>query len=495
MKKNPYFFWKGTFIGIILLLSFGPAVFSDTLKIHYYNNFNEFAHLNSKYSQPDKYLVYKYASFTTDGTVHYTDVSLTFDVDKNWYKKNKIEDIIFLQYVNGSWTRINYNTKTESSGHVHYRLNSNELGDYWAIIGVLPNDKNIISNDILIKNKTQLKQINQSGTSFLDETSDNQKIDKFIKDSKQAIITLKEPAKVKGASIAATTTATLSIATLIALLNGPANFLIVFKQLVLALVGLFSTKKKLRGGIVYDVNTGRPISLVRVDIIDKTTNKVKTTKFTNKEGRYYFLAPKGDYIIKAKKPKYKIVDIDKINFVKALLHKEDLLKEVRLDKPGVIKKNIALLRSDDAMYSRNAFFNIIKNILNYITKILFILGLVFNIWVCYVHPNFLNFSMLGVYVLVILFRWMFISREKYGTITDKNNKPEAFATINIFDYNNNRLVSRAVTDTKGRYYITLDKGTYLLEIKTNDGITIKKKIKVLNKNTLSKKIVIKLVPK
>jgi len=259
----------------------------------------------------------------------------------------------------------------------------------------------------------------------------------------------------------------------------------------LALVGLFSTKKKLKGGIVYDVNTGRPIPLVRVDIIDKTTNKVKTTKFTNKEGRYYFLAPKGDYIIEAKKPNYKIVDMSEINFVRALLHKEDLLKEIKLNKPGVIKKNIALLRNDSSIYSRNVFFSILKNILNHFTKILFILGLVFNIWVCYVHPGFLNFSVLGIYILVILFRWMFVSREKYGTITDRNNKPEAFATINIFDYNNNRLVSRAVTDTKGRYYITLDKGTYLLEIRTNDGITIKKKIKVLNKNTLSKKIVIK----
>ena len=124
MGKRLYSFWKTILIGIILLLSSSPAVFSDTLKIHYYSNFNEFAHLDSKYSQSDKYLVYKYVSFTTDGTVHYTNVGLVFDVDKNWYQKNKVEDIIFLRYANGGWTRINYNTKTESANYIHYKVNT-----------------------------------------------------------------------------------------------------------------------------------------------------------------------------------------------------------------------------------------------------------------------------------------------------------------------------------------------------------------------------------
>jgi len=491
MKKQFHFFRGILLLGIIFFLSYAPSAFSDTLKIHYYNNFSEFAHLDSKYSQPDKYLVYKYVSFATDSDIHYVDVILGFDVDKNWYQENKVEDIVFLRYSNGSWTRINYSSKTNSGNYFHYQVNSSELGEYWAIVGVLSNNSNVISDDIIIKNKTQLKQINQSGINSLQIINDNQKIGQFIENSKNVAVTLKEPAKVKGASVASATTATLSIAALIALLNGPANFLIIFKQLILAMVGLFSTKKKLRGGIVYDVNTGKPIPLVRVDIIDKKTDKVKTTKFTNKEGRYYFLAPKGDYIVEAKKSQYKIVDISDIHFVKALLHKEDIFKEIKLNEPGIIKKNIALLREDKKLYSQSALMEILKGSLEYIAKILFALGLIFNIWVCYVNPNFLNFSMLGVYVLVILFRWMFISREKYGTIVDGNGKPEAFTTINIFEYKNHKLVGRAVTDTKGRYYMTLNKGRYLLEIKTNDGVVIKKTIKVLDKNTLSKKIIIK----
>ncbi len=492
MKKRFNFFNILTLLGIIFLVSYTQSVFADTLTIHYYDNFNEFAHLDSKYSQPDKYLVYKYVSFTnTDSNIHYTDVTLGFKVDKNWYQQNKIGDIIFLRYSNGDWDRINYNSKTDSGNYLYYKVNSDTLGEYWAIVGVLPNNKNIISNDILLKDKTRLQQINQSGPNSFKIINDNQKISQFIENGKRVAITLKEPTKVKGASVASATTATLSLAALIALLNGPANFFIVFKQLILAMVGLFSTKRKLRGGVVYDVNTGKPIPLVRVDIIDKKTDKVKTTKFTNKDGRYYFLAPKGEYIVEAKKPQYKIVDISDINFVNALLHKEDIFKEVKLNEPGVIKKNIALLREDKKIYSQSTIMEILKNSSGYIAGTLFFIGLVFNVWVCYVNPNFLNFSMLGVYILIILFRWMFVGKEKYGIIVDENGKPEAFATINIFEYYDNKLVSRAVTDTKGRYYITLDKGKYLLEIKTNDGITIKKTIKVSDKNTLSKKIIIK----
>ena len=468
-----------------------PGVFSDTLKIHYYDDFSEFVNLDSKYSQPDKYLVYKYASFAIDGDFHYVNVILGFDIDKNWYRENKIEDVVFLRYLDGEWVRINYESKTDSGNHLHYQISSSELGEYWAIIGILSGSSATVSDDIIIKNKTQLKQINESGINSLQIINDDQKIGKFIENSKRIAITLKEPIKVKGASVASATTATLSIAALIALLNGPANFLIVFKQLVLAIIGLFSTKKRMRGGIVYDVNTGKPIPLVRVDIIDKKTDKVKTTKFTNKEGKYYFLAPEGDYIIEAKKEQYKIVDISEIHFVKALLHKEDISKEIRLNGPGIIKKNIALLREDKKLYSQNAFIEILKECVSYVIKILFVIGLIFNLWVCYVDPSFLNFSIFGVYILVILFRWMFISGEKYGVIVDKNGKPEAFATVNVFDYKNHKLISRAVADTKGRYYIALDKGRYLLEIKTNTGITIKKTIKVLDKNTLSKKIIIK----
>ncbi len=492
MKKRIHFFEKLIVLGLVLFVIYASGVFADTLKIHYYNDFSEFAHLDSKYSQPDKYLVYKYVSFTnTDSNIQYTDVVLGFKIDKDWYKQNRIEDVVFLRYSDGSWVRVNYSSKTDAGDYLYYKVHSNALGEYWAIIGVLPNNSNVVSDDIIIKNKTKLQQINQSGINSFQVVSNNQKIGKFIENSKKVVVTLKEPAKVKGASVASATTATLSIAALIALLNGPANFLIVFKQLILAIVGLFSTKKKLRGGIVYDVNTGKPIPLVRVDIIDKKTDKVKTTKFTNKEGRYYFLAPKGEYIVEAKKPQYKIVDISDIHFVKALLHKEDIFKEVKLSEPGVIKKNIALLREDKKIYSQNAVIEILKSSIEYIARILFVFGLVFNIWVCYVNPNFLNFSVLGVYILVILFRWMFVGREKYGKVVDESGKPEAFATINVFEYNSNKLVGRAVTDTKGRYYMTLDKGKYLLEIKTGDGITIKKIIKVLDKNTLSKKIIIK----
>jgi hypothetical protein len=488
-KKNNILL-KGFVSGLFL---FGCIFFTSasSLQVHYYDEPSDFANLDAKYKELDKYLIYKYLSFSSDTTLEYVNVTLTFSVDNNWYEKNKIKDVIFLRYDNGGWTRVNYQSKTTSGEFKKYQVESSSLGDYWAIVGVLPDIREVNIDDIILQNKIEL---NQKKLDILLNTetvgTGNQVVDRFIEDSKNVIITLKEPAKVKGASVATGATATLSIAALIALLNGPANFLIVFKQIILAIVGLFSAKKKLRGGIVYDVNTGEPISLVRVDIIDKATKKIKTTKFTNKEGRYYFLAPKGDYLIEAKKKNYEILNTSKIHLMKALLNKDDILSEVKLKEPGVIKKNIALLRTDSGVSSRG-FLTIFKSILNYLFKMLFIVGLAFNLWVCYLSPNFLNFSILGIYILVILFQIMFIGKTKYGIIVDKDGKPEAFATVNVFDAQTNKIITRIVTDTKGRYYLLLDKGVYTLEIKVADRKTFKQRIRVLGKSALSRKIVLK----
>jgi hypothetical protein len=478
---------------IFSLFLFGniSVVVASSLKINYYNNPSDFANLDVKYKKMDEYLVYKYLSFFSDASLKYIDVALTFSVDSNWYEKNKIKDVIFLRYDNGSWTRVNYQNKIESKGFKKYQVKSSSLGDYWVIIGILSGVKNVNIDDIILQNKTELNQKKLNvllNTKTID--TGNQIVNKFIEDGRNVIITLREPAKVKGASVATGATATLSLAALVALLNGPANFLIILKQILLAIIGLFSAKKKLRGGIVYDVNTGKPISLVRVDVIDKATKKIKTTKFTNKEGRYYFLAPQGDYIVRAKKKNYKVLNISKINLMKALLNKEDVLAEVKLKESGVIKKNIALLRTDSGVSSRG-FLTIFKTILNYLFKMLFIVGLVFNLWVCYLNPNFLNFAILGIYILVILFQGIFIGKTKYGIIVNKDNKPEAFATVNVFDTQTNKLITRVVTDTKGRYYLLLDKGLYTLEIKVANRKIFKQKIRILGKSALSRKIVLK----
>jgi hypothetical protein len=490
-QKNRYSILTQGFIVTCLFFMFFTFASADTLKVHYYDNPTDFANLDNKYKQVDKYLVYKYLSFNSEDGIKYTDVTLIFSVDKNWYSQNKIKDVVFLRYDNNRWTRVNYQDKIDAGNFQNYRVKSNSLGDYWVIIGVLPETQPENTEDIILQNKKELQRIKLETTLQTEEARiKNKTVDKFIEDSKEVIISLKEPAKVKGASIATGMTATLSIATLIALLNGPANFFIILKQILLAIIGLFSTKKKLRGGIVYDVNTGEPIPLVRVDIIDKKTKKIKTTKFTNKEGRYYFLAPPGDYIIEAKKKNYEIINTDKIHLVKSLLNKEDISAEVKLKETGVIKKNIALLRSDGGVSSRG-FLTIFRILLHYLFKGLFIIGLMFNLWVCYVSPSFLNFTILGVYILIILFQWLFVGKTKYGIIVNKEGKPEAFATVNVFDAQTHKLVTRVVTDTKGRYYLLLNPGVYILEIKVADKKTFKQKIKVSEKSALSRKIILK----
>ena len=469
---------------ISLLLLYNPLNSrADTLKVKYYEDFSQFAHLDQKYSNPDKYLVFKFLSFNKEGNIEYEDVTLKFVVDKKWYEKNKIEDIIFLRHDQDGWQRIPYINKIVQGNDIIYSVKSNRLGEYWAVIGVLPNDKNIIATDIAANEKNKLLHKNLNFKKEFNDKKADLPTEKNI-----ALNTLEKAVSVKGTSVATTATAAFSLIALLALLNGPANFLIAFKQLLLALIGFISSNKKVKKGIVYDAITGQPVPLVRIDIIDKKTDRIKTTKFTDKNGRYYFLVPKGEYLIEAKKKNYTILDADNLKIAKALLSKDDISREVKMSETGIIDKNIALIKEDEAS-SGKSFWHKIH--ISTIGKILFIFGFIFNIILCYFQPTILNCITLAVYILVLIFHWIFlIGSEKYGIIVNDKGEPEAFALVNIFD-KKHKLIHRAITDTKGRFYIILDPGLYELEIKTSDGSSVRQKIKIKKKKALSGKLIIK----
>ena len=102
-------------VGLLFMVAFcflAPVQASDVLKIKYYDNPQDFSHLDDKYKNLDKYLLYKYISFASENNKSYNNVTLTFLVDNNWYKKNRIQDVIFLKFADGLWEKINYQNKS-----------------------------------------------------------------------------------------------------------------------------------------------------------------------------------------------------------------------------------------------------------------------------------------------------------------------------------------------------------------------------------------------
>ncbi len=475
----------GTFmltVGLVIGVSFSAvsAQSSNTLSIKYLDDFPGGVDFDSRYKEVDKYLVYKYVSFSFAQDVVINSVGLSFLVDDEWYIENEVKDIVFLKFENGSWDRIGYDSKTASGSNRKYQVTSNSIGQYWAIIGVIPEGE--IASGTIGGGSTEHKKI-------FNPVEADSSVNDIMDIGESIVVTLKEPIKVKGASVIATTTATISAVTLLAILNGPASLWIVLQQIGVAFLGLFFLKKRHRSGMVYDANTGMSIPLVRVDLIDKESDRIKATRFTDKNGRYYFLAPKGDYYLELRKKGYKIVENNKAYLLKALLHESDIELEVGLNEAGIIKKNIAILQDDHTAQGQiKAFFTVA---MKYLLKVAFFVGVIISLWSCYINPTFFNFFIFGIYVLIIVFKGFFAKSQKYGTIVNSNNKPEPFASINVLDAKTKKTVSRVISDTNGRYYILLEKGEYILNIRTVEGMSVKRKIKVKGKNILSHKLVIK----
>jgi len=347
----------------------------------------------------------------------------------------------------------------------------------------LPKEHNFVG-DI-----TNTKKINNDNVSTTFQTINNdKKIDNISSIGEDIIKNLQKPVNVKGASVVATTTATISAVTLVAFLGGPASLWVILQQMMMAFLGFLFSKKKYRSGIVYEANSGKPVSLVRVDLIEEASGKIKATRFTDKNGEYYFLAPKGKYRLQVKKNGYKVVkNNNKAYLLRAFLQSEDSKLKMELLKSGVIKKNIAILQENKLFNGNMKMF--LTTVEKYLANILFFAGLIISIWSCYINPVLFNFFILGVYLFIIMFKVFFTKKKRYGIIIS-DNKPVPFVSISVADAKTKKVISRVISDTKGRYYLLLNKGEYLLTAKTTDGIVARRKIVVKNKNVLSQKIII-----
>jgi hypothetical protein len=469
--------WGIAIFGVLFCLSVNAQV-NNNLKVEYLDKFPGAIDFNNKYQDFDKYIVYKYVKFSFVNDIKINTVNINFIVDKKWYKENNIEGIIFLKYSNDEWSRVNYSEKRNENSYIKYEVESSGMPKYWAILGVLANGSEIKSEQT---KKTNFKtKIGRS----------NNKAREIISTIDEMLIGMQSPVVVKGASTALVTTSIVSVSALAIIIGGPTSIWILLQQIILGFLSLFSAKKRHRSGVVYDASTGKPVQLARVDLVDKSTDRTKATKFTDKEGRYFFLAPEGKYYLEVRKKGYKLIKKEDKSIFKALYHKSDLERMVDLNEDGIIKKNVAIINKN-GKESISAVKKVTTIIIKHLISIIFFISLVVSVIIYYNNPTAFNFVVVLIYILIMFFKFIFTGKQKYGIIVNRKNKPEAFATINVLDAKTKKMAARAISDTKGHYYMTLEEGLYILNIKTVKGVSTSKKIKVVGKNILAKKIIIK----
>jgi len=235
---------------------------------------------------------------------------------------------------------------------------------------------------------------------------------------------------------------------------------------------LFGRKKRQSWGQVYNSLTKLPVDLAMVRLLNAKTKKILQSRVTDTQGRYFFIAEPGEYILEVTKPGFtfpssilqgvktdgKLVDI---------YHGE----QVNVTENGIgITPNIPL---DPAGINQTPRRIIWEKRWKVIQHAISVSGIVLTLISLYVAPVWYMWILLGVHIILYLAFVHYIKPKKpngWGLVYEKNStSPVGSTVVRLFTKQYNKLVSTQVTDKKGRYaflvgpsdyYVTYEKKGY-----------------------------------
>lgn len=235
---------------------------------------------------------------------------------------------------------------------------------------------------------------------------------------------------------------------------------------LIELFGIIGRRKEERNwGTVFDRATHMPIPATKIVLIDEMGNEMSTT-YSDKDGRFGFLATPGKYLLQVFKKDYELItNISEDELYGNIYNGEPIV----ISEDNVILSNIAMksLRYDWAKFAE-------RKISQYQSKFstfkkaffiaLYVFGFGATIVITYFYPSVFNFVVLGIYVIMFVYQ-MFFKKKQYGLIETTDGKPVPFAIVSLHDHDSQQKRQFAVTDAIGRYYLLADNGQYKLRAK------------------------------
>lgn len=224
----------------------------------------------------------------------------------------------------------------------------------------------------------------------------------------------------------------------------------------------FRRRKRRAWGTVYNALTRIPEDLVIVRVKNKSGKSVYT-QVTDKEGRYSFLVPEGEYKLEAKKTGFSFPT----NLAKTKKQDAQFLdiyhgETIKVGKNGkVITSNIPI----DPVKKDDKDNEIIKKDYWHTTQEWTALaGPVVGIVAFILNPSL----MIGIALVIGLFIYLFFRRfamsltpKQWGTVRDDIAKiPGSVVRVFIMPYN--KLAEYVVTDSKGRFHLRVGQCEYYL---------------------------------
>lgn len=247
-------------------------------------------------------------------------------------------------------------------------------------------------------------------------------------------------------------------------------------HLITYIIGLLGRRKQddtTVFGQVYDAITKKPLGLAVLRIYTKETNKLVTTKVTDKLGRYDLLLEPGEYRIEVKKPEYtfpsKIVtsgpDGDHsvvYNVQKGYLSQEGAIQvpDIPVD-PINAKKQWAI-----ASLFKKLWLALQKAGHFLVVPTLFIGALAALAAVMAVPESTENWIIAGVYILLLILQLQLRTKleRAWGVVYDlATSAVLPLTTIQLVDPQYGKVVTSRLTDYEGRFAFLPSPGSYILK--------------------------------
>lgn len=299
----------------------------------------------------------------------------------------------------------------------------------------------------------------------------------------------------KANTVVVTTTAAILLAPVVA--NAIISFSSLLPQIfywLTQLLQLLGIKKRAKPwGVIFNAETGQPLSLAMVRIYETKYNRILERVVTDNQGRYGFLVKPGEFYITCSKTGFIFPSKEKKSTFYEKIYTGGHFKIA--DKDQTVAFNIPL----DPASSSKSIVNLwiwvtrINKLLQKLRLPLLILGIVFALIMMIIAFNFLYVLSLGFYVLIGILEILRSRKARpYGVVTDNYNHPMSLSIVRIYKKNNNQLIETDVSDNQGRFKFLVAPGVYYITATKPGYIDFKSHLMYLEKEKTLVSTTIKL---
>lgn len=223
-------------------------------------------------------------------------------------------------------------------------------------------------------------------------------------------------------------------------------------------------------GIVYDQKNKQAIPFASVKLsLGKTFIE---ESITDMKGRYTFASTKGVYELSVVHPDFK-----------------PFIQTVTIDPEKPVLLDIALrsnlLKGFDLSRFRIKLRTKLAPVLSKFNTAIFTIGFLYALGITFYYQTVFNFVILAIYIAVLIYLLIQVSKRKWGYVYDKKSKKRIVgAFVRVFSKKETRQVDVQMTAEKGTYKFILPHGEYVLRATKsgldNTGEKEQKEVKINN---------------